>query len=129
MKTINFRNITHTPDPYSKAHGLFQCDDGSLVILGVVPKEKADAFFEKFRELPPAMADAVAPMLNALKSMGAEVEQGQRMRRVLQQEKTNGTNELPVQNGGDTAVHSEGPTVQAGTGGSADAGNAAGVSG
>ena len=129
MKTINFRQIAHTPAPYSAAHGLYQCEDGSLLVLGYVPAgPAADKYFEKFRVLGPAMAEATTPMLTALRSMGAEVDIGQRMRRVGVKE-NNDSNTVPVQNGGDEAIHREGDAVQSGEGGGVVTGDAPGVSG
>lgn len=130
MKTINFRQLTKTPMPYNPSHGLYQCEDGSLLVLGFVPAgPAADEYFEKFRVLSPAMADTTTPMLAALRAMGAEVEIGQRMRRVGQtKETTNDSNTIPVQDGDNEALHSEGDAVPSGTGRGADAGDDPGVS-
>lgn len=83
MKTINFRRLEKTPAPYDPTHGLYQLDDGSLIVIGRVPPgEAADKYFEMFRDAKPSMAAESTTILDALKTLGAQVDMGLRMRRV-----------------------------------------------
>jgi len=121
MKTINFRKLSKTPAPYDPTHGLYQLDDGSLIVIGRVPPgEAADKYFEMFRDAKPAMAAESTTIIDALKTIGADVEMGLRMRRVQCNNKDNNNNgnssddKLAVQNGSEQTLPGQSDPVPEG---------------